>query len=167
MMETFASESRPAAALSRDPLRRGESQKAFCYEREELLPVGLGIWIRNLLVLSQITSSHTPQSQTQSSAPLHTQEAIRTQGVLGKHPHWTKIERSFLLIPDEQVLLFKGPNPLQSTHWNPNPRSPLLISTVCVSPLFFPFAVPGLRAEKKKKAKSHERATEICTWKST
>lgn len=70
---------------------------------------------------------------------------------MGKHPHWTKIELCFLLIPDEQVLLFKGPNPLQSTHWNPNPLSPLPLSTVCAvffpyfSSLFLPFLDYGQR----------------------
>lgn len=72
---------------------------------------------------------------------------------MGKHPHSTKIELCLLLIPDEQVLLFKGLNPLQSTQWNPNPLSPLPLSTVCVFfPLFFFLlsAFPGLARETKE-----------------
>lgn len=93
---------------------------------------------------------HTPNESTRNLP--HTQEHIRTKGVMAKHPYWTKIELCFLLIPDEQVLLFKGPNPLQSTHWNPNPLSPLPLSTVCVFSLFFfPIsAFPELWAEKQK-----------------
>lgn len=88
-----------------------------------------------------IASSHTPQAQMRTTGisfiPRH---PLGTQGVMGKHPHSTKIELCLLLIPDEQVLLFKGLNPLQSTQWNPNPLSPLPLSTVCVfsPPVFLP-----------------------------
>lgn len=53
------------------------------------------------------------------------------------NPHRTKIELHFLLIPDEQVLLFKGPNPLQSTLWSGSALSPPPLFTVWVFHLYF------------------------------
>lgn len=64
---------------------------------------------------------------------------------LGKHPYSTKIELCLQLIPDEQVLLFKGPNPLQSTQWNLRPLFPLPLYTVRVC-CFFVFSLPSFPA---------------------
>lgn len=79
--------------------------------------------------------------------PSHTRHPLDPEHD-GKHPHSTKIELCLLLILDEQVLLFKGPNPLQSTQWNPSPPSPF---HWMLSPYFSPFlsTFPGLTNETK------------------
>lgn len=86
-------------------------------------------------------SRYQPTPQAQRRASGISSIPVRTQGVMGKHPHSTKIELRLLLIPDEQVLLFKGPNPLQSTPWNPNPL-PLSPTLHCT---FFPVFLPAFR----------------------
>lgn len=107
----------------------------------------------------------TPNENT--ALLIHTQAAIRTQGRMGKYPYWTKIVLYFLLIPAEQVLLFKGPNPLQSIHWNLSTVSPLSLCKVCAFALFFPplsffSAFPWLWVGKQK----HSALNELwkCAW---
>lgn len=101
---------------------------------------------------SEFSHNTTPNESTRNL--LHTQAAIRIQGVC-KHPHGTKIELCFQLIPDEQVLLFKGSNPLQSTHWNPSSFFPTLC---CMSPPIFPSWIMG----RETKALCPEWAVEMC-----
>lgn len=107
-------------------------------------------WVWGFWVWSGQRVLTHPNPKTKAADLFHTQAAIRAQGVMGKCPHWTKIELCwFLLIPDEQVLLFKAPNPLQPTHWNPNTLSPAL-QGMWLPSFFCPFSLSQIMGRGRK-----------------